>query len=325
MLRVLSVGGIAMLLLVRQAAGQAAPTGSSPVGRAHHTLFYDEAGRRVLLAGGTSGDGPREYALLNDLWSFDGVNWTPLPPSGERMSGFRAAADAQQRLYSFGGWRDSSVGDLRVLENGQWRRLGAHPSLVTAEAGFVFDAARNRFVAFGGLAEQVVSDVWEYDGARWTRHPATPPPARGMHAMVYDARRKKIVVFGGMGARTAGQSSSILGDTWEFDGTSWTRIQRAGPPPRLGAGATYDSKRGVVLLFGGANDQGTLNDLWSWDGSSWSKLADGGPEPRVMGFIVYDAQRDRTVLFGGRLGSPRNTALGDTWEWDGAAWRKIGR
>ena len=189
----------------------------------------------------------------------------------------------------------------------------------------MFDASRNRFVAFGGgsAPQQAVSEVWEYDGARWLRNPATPPPARSSHAMVYDARRKKTVVFGGMGVRSGEQSTPIYGDTWEFDGTKWTQIQGAGPPPRLGAGAAYDSKRGLVMLFGGSNERGVLNDLWAWNGTSWRKLAEDGPEPRVMGFIAYDKRRDRIVLFGGRRATPENTDLGDTWEWDGNAWRRV--
>ncbi len=77
------------------------------------------------------------------------------------------------------------------------------------------------------------------------------------------------------------------------------------------------------MLFGGANAEGVLNDLWAWDGASWRKLAESGPEPRVMGHIAYDTRRDRVVLFGGRRASPANTDLGDTWEWDGEAWRQI--
>jgi hypothetical protein len=290
-------------------------------------LFYDEAGQRVLLAGGTVAVAGRRYEQLNDLWNFDGTAWTPLASSGDSLSGTRVVTDARQRVYSFGGFRnDSSIGDLRVLDNDHWRRVGTHPSVVTAEAGLVFDAARNRLVAFGGGSAPrplIVPDVWEYDGARWMKNAAPPPPARMMHAMVYDARRKKTVVFGGMGARSGEASTPIFGDTWEFDGERWTLIQSAGPPPRLGAGSAYDSKRGLVLVFGGSNEQGALNDLWAWDGTSWRKLAEGGPEARVFGSMAYDKRRDRLVLFGGRRGAPDDSDLGDTWEWDGAAWRRI--
>ena len=297
-----------------------------PHARGHHSIFYDESKQRVMVTGGAATDSRRSYELFNDLWSFDGTGWTALESSGDRMSGATIAVDAEKRAYSFGGFRDSPIGDLRVLENDRWRLVGTHPSVVAAEPGFVFDSARSRFVVFGGGsgAGRFVADVWEYAAGQWRKHPTSAPPARGSHAMVYDARRKRTVVFGGMGIRRGESSAPLFADTWEFDGTGWTERRVAAPPPRLGAGAAYDSKRGLVMIFGGANHQAVFNDLWSWDGNSWKKLAENGPEPRVMGYIAYDAKRDRVVLFGGRRGSPDNGDLSDTWEWDGAAWRKVG-
>ena len=289
-------------------------------------MVYDEAHQRVLLSGGAWVDNRRNYEILGDLWSFDGSSWTRLAAQGDRVSGARFDLDAQKRIVSFAGFRnDSGIGDVRVLENNQWRKTGSHPTIAVPEPAFVFDAARNRFVALlGAPGRPSVTEVWEYDGSRWSRSTATPPTPRYSTAMVYDARRKKIVVFGGLGPRTGEQSAPMLGDTWEFDGTTWTRLDVAGPPARLGAGVAYDSKRGVVLLFGGANHEGVFNDLWSWDGTAWKKLSQSGPEPRVMGYLAYDKKRDRVVMFGGRRGAPDNGDLGDTWEWDGAAWRKFG-
>ena len=39
---------------------------------------------------------------------------------------------------------------------------------------------------------------------------------------------------------------------------------------------TYDSKRGVVVLFGGQ----TRDQTWEWDGSQWKLKASTGPSPR---------------------------------------------
>jgi hypothetical protein len=35
--------------------------------------------------------------------------------------------------------------------------------------------------------------------------------------------------------------------------------------------------------------------------------------------MVYDATRDRTILYGG---NSAGKVLDDTWEWDGARWRR---
>jgi hypothetical protein len=54
----------------------------------------------------------------------------------------------------------------------------------------------------------------------WTRV-ATPtnPGIRTTIAAAYDAARGRFVIYGG---RTR---SSVLGDTWEFDGRTWDRRQ----------------------------------------------------------------------------------------------------
>ena len=85
----------------------------------------------------------------------------------------------------------------------------------------------------------------------------------------------------------------------------------------------YDSKRGLVILFGGLGNDGFLGDTWSWDGTKWTRLAETGPEPRGMGYLAYDKRRDRVVLFGGRKGYPDGD-LNDTWEWDGTRWQRVG-
>lgn len=298
---------------------------SAPPRRAHHTLFYDDVGGRVLLTGGsTPVNGGRSFEFFNDLWSFDGTAWKALPSSGDRISGTRVDVDAQGRIFSYGGFTGSPVSDLRILENDRWRTIGTHPSLTAAEPGFVFDASRNVFVAFGGSTGPGSSsgEVWEFDGTSWAKRGVTGPAPRAAHAMVYDARRKRIVVFGGMGSAPRGQPPASLGDTWEFDGRGWKEMPGPGPAARVSPGVAYDSKRGLTILFGGSNQSGFLGDTWSWDGTVWKKLADTGPAPRAMGYLAYDKKRDRVVLFGGRKGYPDGD-LNDTWEWDGARWARF--
>jgi hypothetical protein len=52
----------------------------------------------------------------------------------------------------------------------------------------------------------------------WTKQaPATRPPTRGGAAMAYDAATGTVVLFGG------DNRHGVLGDTWTWDGTTWTR------------------------------------------------------------------------------------------------------
>jgi len=125
-----------------------------------------------------------------------------------------------------------------------------------------------------------------------------------------------------MGSAPRGTRPPLLGDTWEFDGTAWRKVEVVGPSARSAAGIAYDSKRGLAILFGGMDADGFKGDTWSWNGREWKLLSAEGPEARAMGYITYDQSRDRIVLFGGRKGYP-NGDLADTWEWDGVKWQRV--
>ena len=46
----------------------------------------------------------------------------------------------------------------------------------------------------------------------------------------------------------------------------------------------------------------------------------GGPPARIAPGMVYDSKRGRTVLYGG---GGANSALGDTWTFDGSRWEEL--
>ena len=271
------------------------PPQESPPKRAHHALVYDEANERVLMTGGSSPFADGECcAFFNDLWAFDGKRWASLPASGDAMSGMRLVYDSRgKRVVSFGGYSNrQSRGDFRVLEGDAWKTLGVHEQPV-AEPGFVYDSRRNRFIAFGGSAGRgrAAGETWESDGNAWTKLDATSPPARQAHIMVFDERRGRTIVFGGTGSGTPPNPPPRFGDTWEFDGERWIMLDAPGPSARHSSGAAYDSRRGLVVLFGGAGPDGFLADTWAWDGRVWKRLADAsptGPPARAMGYLAYD-------------------------------------
>jgi hypothetical protein len=229
-------------------------------------------------------------------------------------------------VLSFGGYNGQSLADLRALEPAGWRTLGTLVAMPAAEPGFVYDSQHDCFVAFGGSAGpgQAHARTWSLIGTTWSEIVGDGPPARQGHVMVYDERRGRVIVFGGAGSGQPGTRPPVLNDTWEFDGSKWTRRAEQGikPSPRVSAGAAFDSRRGRLIIFGGADSAGFLGDTWSWDGTSWAKIAASGPEPRAMGYMAYDKGRDRVVLFGGRKGYPDGD-LNDTWEFDGTRWSRV--
>ena len=266
----------ALLLSAIPALSQSA----TPARRAHHSLVFDDASKRVLLTGGsTPVDGGRTFTFFNDLWAFDGRSWKSVGESGQKLSGAQLAWDSRRnRVLSFGGYAGQSSGDLRVLVGGaSWNTIGQHPVYRAAEPGFVHDVRRDRFVTFGGSAgpRSALGETWEWSDAGWNKVNTPGPPARQAHVMVFDAKRNRTVIFGGMGVAASGPPP-LLGDTWEFDGVTWTRKQATGPAPRASAGAAFDSKRGIVVIFGGSGPDGFFGDTWSWDGTTWRKLAGHG-------------------------------------------------
>lgn len=142
---------------------------------------------------------------------------------------------------------------------------------------------------------------------------ASSPGGRLGTNIVYDSARGKCVLFGGI-------LSNTFGDTWEWDGTTWTNRSVSGPSPRQVFGMVYDSLRHRTVLYGGLSPGGILSDTWEWDGTAWTQVAASGPGPRCGATFAFDSFRGRTVLFGGQGTGP---VLGDTWEYDGTSWSLV--
>lgn len=181
-------------------------------------------------------------------------------------------------------------------------------------------------------------------GPAWYFRSTNGPPARFGHTLAYDTARRVTVLFGG--SFESPTSAGTYNDLWEWDGTRWA--QRApqspmagwsrdlatgrwdpsyqdGPVARTEHAMSYDSRRGRIVVFGGATvDPGgferRLNDTWEWDGTRWEFRGTNGPGWRTSASLAYHGPRARTVLVGGSQAAS-DPALGAIWEWDGTAWR----
>lgn len=160
------------------------------------------------------------------------------------------------------------------------------------------------------LAAESGQGTWSWDGSRFARigDGIVGNPHGGVQAVAFDARRGVGVYY----SRDA--------ETCEWNGVSWIQRCVADPGPREFTALAYDSRRGVVVLFGGHSqqEQQFLADTWEWDGQTWELKATGGPPPRESHALAYDSDRGVTVLFGGYAGG--SVVFGDTWEWDGSNW-----
>ncbi|MBI5849901.1 MAG: hypothetical protein HZB39_02510 [Planctomycetes bacterium] len=155
----------------------------------------------------------------------------------------------------------------------------------------------------------------------WTlAAPIHSPPARGHAAMAYDEQRGVIVLFGG--AETSG--ASLLGDTWEWDGTDWRRVgTTSSPDARRAHAMAYDPIRRRVVLFGGlAAQSDRRSDTWEYDGTNWTMrntlpFNDG----RFDLGMAFDPVRRQLIRFGG---GGAGGDYGDTQAWTGSQWVLVG-
>jgi hypothetical protein len=125
--------------------------------------------------------------------------------------------------------------------------------------------------------------------------------------MTYDAARQRVVLFGGTSSRT-----NYLGDTWEWDGTTWTqRAPAASPSAREVYAMAFDAVRQRAVMFGGAVARlAYVSDTWEWDGANWVQLAPATiPRAGVGQAMAYDPSRQCVVMFG----SYGNSYSADTW------------
>jgi len=137
-----------------------------------------------------------------------------------------------------------------------------------------------------------------------------------------------IVIFGGLNWNDRGR---LLGDTWVLDQSQWTRvITNQSPAPRQRAAMVHADCLDGVLLFGGQSRGPSglswplMNDTWIYRDKQWvrhSRWFSTTPAPRCGHMLAYDEAQGVIVLFGGI--SSGNSSLGDTWIFNGRAWKKL--
>jgi hypothetical protein len=248
-----------------------------------------------------------------DTWEWDGTSWYHRGPflddyyfmADQPAAAYDSARERTVVINRASTWEwDGDVWSERVPTTSPPRRQNH---------AMASDPARGRVVLFGGWGSS--ADTWEWNGKWVERFPSVSPAARQYLAMTHDSARGRTVLFGGWKLN----DSSLLRDTWEWDGTSWVeRTPAVKPPARYAHAMAYDEARGRTILFGGWGST-ELTDTWEWNGSTWIERAPAtSPPPRAGAAMTYDSARARVVLFGGTDIS--GTYFDDTWEWDGNTW-----
>jgi len=147
-------------------------------------------------------------------------------------------------------------------------------------------------------------------------------------AMVYDEKRNVIVLYGGEGCADVACDTRVdLEDLWEWNGSLWKEIPKAGTWPGLRSrhAMAYDPSRGQVVLNGGGD-----GPMMSWDGSAWTEITAycnfGCPLGRKDHAMVYHPGRGHLVVYSGIGGALNDISIqvrADSYELDGDYWRHI--
>src|SRR5258706_512324 len=205
--------------------------------------------------------------FLNDLWKYDGNNWTWV--SGADTTG-------QAGVYGTQGTASPSNVPGARFQSASW-----------------IDSNGNLWL-FGGVTGNsqgvrfLLNDLWKYDGSNWTwMGGANTSGQAGVYGTQGTASPSNVP-----GAR-AGAAYGPLNDLWKFDGTNWTWVSGADTVLQVGIYGTrgtaspanvpgarsnsisWTDKNGTLWLFGGTGFDARgadvlFNDLWKFDGSNWT-------------------------------------------------------
>jgi len=222
-------------------------TANAPSLRTHTAMVYDETRNLTVLFGGSDG------SLEGDTWEWDGCTWTLRSTSGPvgRYDHAMAYDSTRGVTVLFGGIIDAGIhaNDTWEWDGSTWTFRSNTGPAPRYGCRMAFDVDRNVVVLFGGVPNGP-EETWEWNGNAWALRSSTGPAARYSHAMVYDTARHRTLLFGGL---DPGGSTTWMGDTWQWDGSTWTEQVVSGPAPRAVHAMAYDAGRSVTLLFGGVN------------------------------------------------------------------------
>ncbi len=203
-------------------------TGTPPLVRLYASFAYDPGNDVALLFGGQD-PGGTNFTPYNDTWTLSATPGAGMSPPTLK-----------------------------------WKQVIPNTMPPTLEAsGFVFDADKKVFVLFGGRENTTATlgddRTFTFDGTDWKDVSGTlRPPRRFLSAMAYDPVRKRTILHGG------GHADTLRSDTWEWDGSTWTRLVDDTPTPlvRYWHSMAYSPQTHRMTVFGGADPNFYSNETW---------------------------------------------------------------
>jgi len=268
----------------------------SLTGRTAPAVAYDPVRDQVVLFGGHDNGNK-----LQDTWIWDGktATWTLSNPATKPpiRSGAGMAYDpVRKKVVLFGGDGGGfNRNDTWLWDGSNWTKVNPTTS-PTPRTIMQMAWDGTHVVLFGGFDGSSLDDTWIWDGTTWTeQNPTISPLKRQFGFMTYDG--KGALLYGGASSLPSGVTNQ--GDTWRWDGSTWTEINSTvAPSARATGGMSFDGER--VVMYGGDDSSGTLDETWIFnpEDDQWTKANPYiKPEKRGHTTLTYDGRG--MILFGG--------------------------
>ena len=245
----------------------------SPTPRLDASMVYDSHLQRVLVFGGTSTSSG--FADNNDLWAWDGTDWTQLSTNTQppiRSSAGIAYDSARDRVVLFAGFHAGQrLDDTWEWNGSDWseRTPTTSPS-ARSDFSMTYDPISNNTVLFGGSltpgpgsSDDVTT--WTWDGTNWTEQTSAGGPSVSLppSSMAFDSLRGRIVLEN----RVTFQSTPSM-ETWGWDGSTktWAQLTPNATPLYIqGPALSFDAGHDQMLMFGGLlNGAIPTNDFYRY-------------------------------------------------------------
>lgn len=245
----------------------AASPSHKPSARRDAAMAYDPEHEMVVLYGGRVQD-TAEGQPAADTWGWDGNDWTVLSDFsdtvGQRLGSRMVTAGS--KIILFGGGvapNDSLYGNAWTWDGHAWAGIDREPRPPGRHSAAVaWNPADSSLLVFGGSGLDPnagpgagglpLSDTWSLKGGAWTRRASTGPPATGQVNAVWQVNEGRLLVMFGTAGTNCPKATNAV---WAWDGTAWSQLARAAPPPRWGA-ALAQAADGTALVFGGSDEPG---------------------------------------------------------------------
>lgn len=298
-------------------------TDHAPSARAAASMVWDPILQRTLLYGGfTAGESARRPAS-NEIWSFDGNDWTQLGqgPLASAATGLAIEPSSQQLVLVSGyQYLDNVGGELSISveappltwtwDHAAWTPLPSNlPQFVLTPPALAIDSNRNELAlvvehpptaslpAKGAVYTLSRDEGWQQRQA-WntTRTSSLIAWSSVNHAFLLSGGRPFVNDQGAPALSVLDDDATVSVET------AWTQRPKSGTPSARERAAIAQLADGRSILFGGLrSDDSLLADTWMWDGGRWSKLSTEGAPPARHGHAMAALGEESVLLFGGAV------------------------